>query len=118
MKNFEKIVQEVLNCRQKIIREQNELAEEILEKMIKSFSDFNVKYITLFLSKKEKRIIIIMYGKDSNEIDQFSYEELYDGERVLEHIKYMLQDVAIIKNKFDIKFLNNSECNIRLKICY
>ena len=54
MKDFEKIVQDVLNFREETKIGQKKLAEEIVEKTIKSFSDFSVKYITLSLAKTKK----------------------------------------------------------------
>ena len=110
MKDFEKIVQDVLNFREETKIGQKKLAEEIVEKTIKSFSDFSVKYITLSLSKNQKRIII--------KVNTFFYGGLCDGTRVLDNVKYILQNNEAIENTFKIEFQNNSYYDIKVKLLY
>lgn len=118
MKDFEKIVQDVLNFREETKIGQKKLAEEIVEKTIKSFSDFSVKYITLSLSKNQKRIIINLYGNDSKKVNTFFYVGLCDGIRVLDNVKYILQNNEAIENTFKIEFQNNSYYDIKVKLLY
>lgn len=118
MKDFEKIVQDVLNFREETKIGQKKLAEEIVEKTIKSFSDFSVKYITLSLSKNQKRIIINLYGNDSKKVNTFFYGGLCDGIRVLDNVKYILQNNEAIENTFKIVFQNNSYYDIKVKLLY
>ena len=111
MRDFEKMAKKVLEERKKSEKEQQEKAEEIIEKAIKLFEDIGVESVHIEIDSEKCNTIAVYVGKK----EKGGVTQVQDAKEVIDIVKDILtSEDSKISQYFTIS-VNPESILIRLK---